>query len=62
VESIINHDFVEEFIILEYEYLMLIPEDIQLEIEKYKQWSVENVKNIGLDKTRYYLIYFGANK
>jgi len=47
---------------LEYEYLMLIPEDIQLEIEKYKQWSVENVKNIGLDKTRYYLIYFGANK
>lgn len=58
VENIISHNFVEEFILEEYGYLMLVSDDVHLDIEEYKQWLLENNISIGLDETKYYLILF----
>jgi len=54
---IINSGFLNEFILDQYQMVMIIPENIKLDFERYKLWKEKNNTEINLNDKKYNITY-----
>jgi hypothetical protein len=57
LNSIISNGFIDEFILDQYNMVMIIPKDLELNIEAYQKWKNEHNINIDLNNKLYSIQY-----
>ncbi|MCG8579318.1 MAG: hypothetical protein MI866_05350 [Bacteroidales bacterium] len=57
LNSIIDKGFLEEFIMEQFDMVMIVPKDLELDLEGFNKWKNENPIKINLNK-RFYIISF----
>ncbi len=57
LNSIINNGFLEEFIMEQYNMIMIVPENLEFDFELFDKWKLENPISINLNE-RFYVIWF----
>lgn len=58
LNSIIDNGFLEEFILEQFNMIMIIPENLHSDFEEYYKWKIENPISIDLNN-KFYVISFG---
>lgn len=56
LNSIIDNGFLEEFIMEQFNMVMIIPEDLEFDFEEFDEWKKENPISINLNE-RFYVIW-----
>lgn len=57
LNSIIDNGFLEEFIMEQYDMIMIVPDNLEFDFEGFDKWKKENPINIDLNE-RFYVIWF----
>lgn len=61
LQLISDADFLNEFVMEQYEILLIIPENINVKYDEYLKWKLENGITINLND-KFYVLSFTANK
>jgi hypothetical protein len=57
LNSIIDNDFLEEFLMDQYDMIMIVPDNLEFDFEAYESWKLQNPLTINLNKMLYVIIY-----
>jgi len=57
LNSIINNGFLEEFIMEQYNMIMIVPENLEFDFEGFDKWKINNPISINLNE-RFYVIWY----
>lgn len=57
LNSIIDSGFLEEFIMEQYDMIMIVPENLEFDFEEFDKWKKDNPISINLNE-RFYVIWF----
>ena len=57
INKILKSGFLPEFILKQYNMVMIVPEDLKLDFEGYEKWEAENKPSIDLNKLYYLITY-----
>ena len=58
LNSIIDKGFIDEFIMEQFDMVMIVPKDLEFDFEGYDKWKNDNPISINLNE-RFYVIWFG---
>ncbi len=58
LKSIIENGFLEEFIMEQFNMIMIVPENLEFDFEEFDEWKKNNPISINLNE-RFYVIWFG---
>lgn len=57
LNSIIDNGFLEEFIMEQFDMVMIIPDNLEFDFDGFDKWKIDNPININLNE-RFYVIWF----
>jgi hypothetical protein len=57
LNSIIDNGFLEEFIMEQFDMIMIVPENLEFDFSGFDNWKIDNPININLNE-RFYVIWF----
>jgi hypothetical protein len=61
LQLISDAGFLYEFVMEQYEFILIIPENIPIRYEEYLEWKSQNKITINLNE-KFYLLSFGVKK